>query len=114
MTAAEERLHIFATIRPKPEFLDVAKQALEDLIPPTLAEPGCHLFTVHENRDTPGVLHLFEIFDDDAAVQEHYEQDYTKDVFAKYQNWLDAPVEIQHLKVTASSSSDQFKTLSTG
>ena len=103
-----ERLHIFATIKPKPEFFDRAKAALEELVPPTLAEPGCHLFTVLENRDEPGILHLFEIFDDDAAVQAHYEKDYTKDVFAKYQDWLAAPVEIHHLSVTSPLSSEQF------
>ncbi len=32
-----ERLHIFATIKPKPEFFNQAKAALEELVPPTLA-----------------------------------------------------------------------------
>lgn len=103
-----ERLHIFATIKPKPEHFNDAKTALEELVPPTLAEPGCHLFTVLENRDEPGILHLFEIFDDEAAVQAHYEKGYTKDVFAKYQNWLQSPVDIQHLSVTSPLSSEQF------
>lgn len=108
MRSPVERLHIFATIKPKPEFFDQAKAALEELVQPTLAEPGCHLFTVLENRDKPGVLHLFEIFDDDAAVQKHYEKYYTKEVFAKYQDWLASPVDIQHLSVTSSFSSEQF------
>ncbi len=108
MRSPIERLHIFATIRPKPEFFDRAKAALEELIQPTLAEPGCHLFTVLKNCDEPGVLHLFEIFDDEAAVQMHYQKDYTKEVFAKYQDWLASPVDIQHLSVTSSLSSEQF------
>jgi len=103
-----ERLHIFATIRPKVEHFAEAKAALEQLVAPTLAEPGCHLFTVLENRDEPGLLHLFEIFDDETAVAAHYAQDYTKEVFASYQAWLAAPVEIQHLSVTSSISSEQF------
>ncbi|MBE5073462.1 antibiotic biosynthesis monooxygenase [Erythrobacteraceae bacterium E2-1 Yellow Sea] len=102
------RLHIFATIWPKAEHFAEAKAALEQLVAPTLAEAGCHLFTVLENRDEPGVLHLFEIFEDQAAVAEHYAQDYTKEVFASYQDWLAAPVDIQHLSATSPISAEQF------
>lgn len=101
-------LHIFATIRPKAEHFAEAKAALEQLVAPTLAEPGCHLFTVLENRDEPGLLHLFEIFDDDEAVAAHYTQDYNKAVFASYKAWLAAPVEVQHLAATSSISAEQF------
>ena len=93
-------LHIFATIRPKAEHFAEAKAALEQLVAPTLAEL--------ENRDEPGLLHLFEIFDDDEAVAAHYAQDYTKAVFASYKAWLAAPVEVQHLAATSSISAEQF------
>ncbi|MCG8493587.1 MAG: antibiotic biosynthesis monooxygenase [Sneathiellales bacterium] len=103
-----ERLHIFATIKPKSEFFSDAKGALEKLVPLTLEEPGCHLFTVLENRDEQGVLHLFEIFEDEDAVQAHYDKDYTKQVFARYQSWLAEPVVAKRLSVTSPLSSDQF------
>ncbi len=108
MVELVKRLHIFATIHPKPEFFEKAKTALEQLVPPTLEEPGCHLFSVLESKDEPGILHLFEIFDNEDAVQEHYAQDYTKDVFAKYQDWLAAPVKIQHMSPASMSSAEQF------
>lgn len=108
MHKSADRLHIFATITPKAEFFNDAKKALEELVPPTLEETGCHLFTVFLNRDNPGVLHLFEIFENEEAVQLHYEKDYTKEVFAKYENWLQAPVEIQHLSATSLISAKQF------
>lgn len=101
-------LYIFATIRPKARHYAAAKAALEHLVAPTLAEPGCHLFTVLENRDEPGLLHLFEIFTDQAAVDAHYAQDYTEAVFASYQDWLAAPVEVQHLSATSAVSVEQF------
>lgn len=104
-----DHLYIFATIKPKPEFFDQAKAALEELVPLTLAEPGCHLFTVLENRDEPGSLHLFEIFSDKAAMQAHHAKKYTKDVFAKYQKWLAAEIDIQYLSVTSALSSGQFQ-----
>lgn len=108
MPESGKHLHIFATIRPKAEHFAEAKAALEQLVAPTLAEPGCHLFTVLENRDEPGLLHMFEIFDDEAAVAVHCAQDYTKAVFASYQAWLAAPVEIQHLATTSPISTEQF------
>ena len=101
-------LHIFATIRPKAEHFDDAKAALEQLVAPTLAEPGCHLFSVLENRDRPELLHLFEIFEDEAAVAEHYAQGYTKEVFASYEEWLAVPVDIQHLSAASPMSAEQF------
>ena len=108
MPETDRKLYIFATIRPKAKHYAEAKATLEQLVPPTLAEPGCRLFTVFENRDEPGLLHLFEIFDDEAAVAAHYEEDYTKEVFASYQNWLASPVEIQHLSITSPISAEQF------
>ncbi len=51
-------LFLFATIRPKPEHLDKARAAIDDLIPKTLAEPGCHLFAAFESGSEDGVLHL--------------------------------------------------------
>lgn len=108
MTDRVERIYIFATIRPKPEHFAEAKLALEDLIKPTLDEPGCHLFTVLENSDQPGCLHLFEIFEDEGAIAAHYAQEYTQKVFASYEAWLAEPVAIEHLSATSPLSSEQF------
>lgn len=108
MPDAVDRTVVFATIRPKREHFEKARAALEELIPPTLAEPGCHVFSAFESREEPGVLHLFEVFDDDAAVTFHYEQDYTKAVFASYKDWLARPVEVQHMTTTSAISAGQF------
>ena len=39
-----DKLFLFATIRIKPEHLDKARAALDELMIPTLGEPGCHMF----------------------------------------------------------------------
>ena len=105
----DERLFIFATIRPEPDFFEDARLALEALIPPTLAEPGCHMFSVFVSRDEPTVLHLFECFENDAALEAHYAQSYTREVFGQYEGWLASPVEIRKLNAASLASSDQFK-----
>jgi len=109
MSHPDDRVHVFATIKPKPEYFEEAKTALEQLIEPTLEEPGCHLFTVFKSCDEPNVLHLFEIFKDKAAIEAHYAKEYTKQVFLKYKEWLLVPVDVHHLSVTSNLSADQYK-----
>jgi quinol monooxygenase YgiN len=85
------RISIFAKITPKPEYLNETRQALLELILPTLDEDGCHVFRLHE--DGGGYLYLYEEFESEAALMIHSEKPYTKAVFAQYETWLAAPVE---------------------
>lgn len=93
-----ELLTIFARITPKPEFLEVARQAVLGIIPATRAEPGCHAFTLHDDRDGDGRLYLYEIWENDAALAAHHDQPYTQAVFDSYREWLLQPVEITKLR----------------
>lgn len=34
-------------------------------------EPGCHAFDVIEDRDTPDLFHLYEIYADESALAAH-------------------------------------------
>lgn len=108
MTMHDQRLYLFATIHPKPEFFNDARAALDQLVPPTLNEPGCHVFSAFVSHTQPNTLHLFECFDDEAALELHYAQPYTKEVFEKYQTWLAAPVEILKLGSSSLTSAAQF------
>lgn len=74
---------LFATIRPKPKHFVQASAALDALIPETFAEPGCLMFAAFESVSEDGVLLLFEHFADQAALDAHYAQPYTQDVFAR-------------------------------
>ena len=67
MKQINNRLSLFATIRSKPDFFERTLSTLNDLVPTTLKEPGCHNFSVFISRDEPNTLHLFECFDDEAA-----------------------------------------------
>ncbi len=104
----DERLFLFAGITLKPEHYREGRAALEGIIPATLAEPGCHVFSLMESREDDGKLYLFEIFEDEAALQSHYAQDYTKAVFARYEDWLAEPVEIRKMNAASAASAQQF------
>ncbi|WP_299612442.1 putative quinol monooxygenase [uncultured Tateyamaria sp.] len=101
-------LFLFATIRPKPEHFAEARAALDALIPETLGESGCLMFAAFESFSEDGVLHLFEHFADQAALDAHYAQPYTQGVFARYERWLSAPVEVKRLSAISALTRAQF------
>jgi|TARA_R110000744_G_scaffold287475_3_gene398614 NAD(P)-dependent dehydrogenase (short-subunit alcohol dehydrogenase family)/quinol monooxygenase YgiN len=104
----DNRLYLSAEITLKPEFYTVGKVAIESIIPLTLKEPGCQVFSLMESRDEDNKLYLFEVFDDEIALKTHYEQDYTKNIFSRYDDWLEKPIEIKKMYATSQSTSEQF------
>lgn len=91
----QEKYCVFATIPVKSEFAKDAERAILDIISCTLAEPGCEIFTFHKDSDsTISKFYLYERFTDEKAFQFHHDQEYTKAVYKKYENWLAGPVEI--------------------
>ena len=90
---------LFATIPVKPQFFDLAKEAVLNIIPQTLAEEGCELFVLHEAPEEDNhTLYLYERFKDEEAYNHHHAQPYTKEVFKKYENWLSGPVIFTKLR----------------
>lgn len=107
MPTSDSRLFLFATITPKPEHVGDCIKAVEAIMPQTLAEPGCHVFSLFKGRDGE-TIHLFECFEDQAALDAHYAQPYTAEVFEWYQGWLAKPVEITKLSSASALTSQQF------
>ncbi len=96
-----DHLFLIAKITPKSAFYAQAKAALESILPATHEEEGCIQFHMHEGiGEAAGSFFLYEEWCDEAALALHYEQDYTKAVFASYQEWLaQAPVISKMRKV---------------
>ncbi|MEM5527301.1 putative quinol monooxygenase [Gammaproteobacteria bacterium AS21] len=90
-----EHTFIFAKITPKPEYYDLSKEAIKEIIPQTRNESGCLNFTLHE--DGVGSLYLYEEWIDDSALEQHHEMSYTKAVFKAYSSWLAVAPEINKL-----------------
>ncbi|MET1756744.1 putative quinol monooxygenase [Novosphingobium sp. RD2P27] len=92
---------VFATIPLKPEHLDDARTAIVAIVSQTRAEAGCEHFEPYRAADGSSNIYIFERWADRAAFDFHHAQDYTKNVFAKYEGWLrDDPklVEVTELK----------------
>lgn len=98
----DQRLYLMARIAPKAEYFDAAKQAVAAIIPATSQEQGVDRFRLHEGEeDGAQILYLYETFQNEKALAYHYQQDYTKEVFEKYQNWLAEPVKIWKMQYIA-------------
>jgi len=84
-------LSLFARITPKPDYYDDALKALRQVIRPTNEETGCRRFELNVGDGDDPSLYLVEHWASDAALELHYEQPYSKEIFALYENWLAEP-----------------------
>ncbi len=85
---------LVAKITPKAVFFEQAKEAIANIVPQTLEEEGCRQFSVYQGE---GALFLYEEWEDQAALDEHYAMPYIAPVFEAYKEWLAEPVEINKL-----------------
>lgn len=56
-----------------------ARHALEKLCELTKTEPGCSIFQLHYDSKESTRFLLWECFDDEAAFEEHFKMDHTKE-----------------------------------
>ncbi len=64
-------LTILAQITAVPGKEDVVREALHNLIAPTLAEDGCIQYDLHSDNDTPGFFVFYEIWETRELWQAH-------------------------------------------
>lgn len=79
---------VFATIPVQPQHMESACEAVDAIVARTRAEVGCEDFRPFRAADGSSTIHIFEEWADKDAFDFHHRQEYTKDVFAKYENWL--------------------------
>ncbi len=66
-----EPLTIVARIEAKPDQIDLVKSELEKLLEPTLTEPGCLQYDMHQDNDNPAVFLYFENWESRELWQAH-------------------------------------------
>lgn len=59
------------SIRLPPERLDEARPVLARMVEASRAEPGCLAYSFAEDLLEPGLIRIFELFEDRAAQQAH-------------------------------------------
>jgi autoinducer 2-degrading protein len=57
--------------------------ALNEAAGPSRAEPGCHVYIANQDRSDPNVVVMYEVYDDEAALEAHRETEHFKEIVAK-------------------------------
>jgi autoinducer 2-degrading protein len=70
------------------------EQMCADAIGSEKNEAGCLMFNVVQNSADPNVLHLFEVYEDDRAVEAHKRAPHFLKWLETTKDWLAAPLEI--------------------
>ena len=60
----------------KPGKEDLVRDAIQQLVPLSRAEPGCRFYQPYADPAVPLVFRLFEIYDDEAAYKAHAESEH--------------------------------------
>src|SRR5207247_1307602 len=69
--SAPMAIAVSATWTARPGMEGIVRDALAKFVPAAREEPGCRLYVVHQDTEQPTVFRLFEIYDDDAAIEAH-------------------------------------------
>jgi quinol monooxygenase YgiN len=64
-------LILSVSLRVPPAELDRLRPHIDELVKASRAEPGCQVYTYAEDMQDPGLLRVFEVYDDDAALEAH-------------------------------------------
>jgi (4S)-4-hydroxy-5-phosphonooxypentane-2,3-dione isomerase len=82
-------------IRVKAEYRErFLEQMWADAVGSEKDEPGCLMFNVVRDGADPDVLHLFEVYEDDEAVETHKRAPHFLKWLETTKEWLAAPLEV--------------------
>ncbi|WP_175763042.1 putative quinol monooxygenase [Burkholderia ambifaria] len=90
-------LYVMASVFPKPEHAQAVEAELRSMVTATRAEPGNRRYDLFREQDSSPALHLFEIYDDQAAFDAHLASPHFTAFRVKSTEWFSAPPVIKVL-----------------
>ena len=90
-------LYVMASVFPKPEHAQAVEAELRSMVAQSRAEPGNRRYDLFREQDGSSALHLFEIYDDQAAFDVHLASPYFTAFRIKSADWFAAPPVIKVL-----------------
>ena len=99
-------ISIFVTIQVKPEFINQFKEAsFGDSQGAVRDEPGCFRFDILKDDSDPNRIHLYEIYEDQAAIEAHRNAPH----YLKWRSTIESMVEgdFQRVSMTTIFPSDE-------
>ena len=86
-------ISIFVTIRIKEGFSDQFTEAsFGDSQGSVRDEPGCIRFDILKNSEEPNLFHLYEVYEDEAALDAHRNAPHYKKWRATVEDWFDGDI----------------------
>ena len=92
---------IVVTLEAHPDKVDALLKALEDNATGSNQEPGCRKWEYSRNLEDPNKFAIYEIYDDEDAIQAHYNSEHFK-------RWIK---HTQEEGLMASKQSGQYRIL---
>ncbi len=100
---------IFVTIRVKPDFTaQFTEASFGDGRGSVRDEPGCFRFDILKNSTDPNLFHLYEVYEDEAALEAHRNAPHYKKWRETVQGWFDGDPE-RVMMTTVFPSDDGWK-----
>ncbi len=89
-------LTLLAVLTALPGQTDRLGARLKSLVEPTLKEPGCVMYRLHQSRDNADVWMLYEVWTSQAALDVHFAKPYLVDFMAKGHEVLAKDIELTY------------------
>ena len=86
---SREETFLTATIRTKPGKASPALSILAELAAASRLESGCRAYNFHQAVDEPGVIMAWEIWENDAALEAHFETAHFQSALAALEEILE-------------------------
>ncbi|MGS0891237.1 putative quinol monooxygenase [Burkholderia stagnalis] len=88
-------LYVMASLFPKPEHAQAVEAELRGMVGKTRAEPGNRRYDLFREQGGSPDLHLYEIYDDQAAFDAHLASPHFVAFSEKSADWFAAPPVIK-------------------
>lgn len=93
-----EQVQLVAYLVAKPGQEQALADAITAIVPDVLKEPGCIAYSAHVSREKPGTIVMYEIWQDQAALDTHAKAPAFTDLAAQFDTLLGEPLRIDLLR----------------
>jgi quinol monooxygenase YgiN len=90
-------VYVFASLIPKPEYAKTVEAELHRLVAATRAEPGNRRYDLFRQADGAPGFHLFEVYEDEQALDAHRATAHYNAYRANAAEWLATPPVVKVL-----------------
>ncbi|KAA0576299.1 putative quinol monooxygenase [Azospirillum sp. Sh1] len=93
-----DQVQLVAYLVAKPGQEQALADAITAIVPAVLKEPGCLAYSAHVNRERPGTIVMYEVWQDQAALDTHAKAAAFTGLAAQFDTLLGEPLQIELLR----------------